>query len=53
MPDEVKFTSDYFGEMLRYANLLVEEGKAYVCETSQVEIEVERREKRANPYRFR
>lgn len=43
VPDKVNFTSDYFEEMLYFANKLVKEGKAYVCESGQEDIELERR----------
>ncbi len=39
VPDKVNFTSDYFEQMLYFANRLVKEGKAYVCESSQEQIE--------------
>lgn len=38
VPDRVNFTSDYFEQMLGYANELVKQGKAYVCESAQEEI---------------
>jgi glutamyl/glutaminyl-tRNA synthetase len=37
-PHKINFTSDYFEQMLHYANSLVKGGKAYVCESTQNEI---------------
>lgn len=38
---------------MHYAHQLIKEGKAYVCESSQDEIEAERKNKQENPYRKR
>lgn len=53
VPDKVNFTSDYFEQMMYFANQLVKEGKAYVCESSQEQIEAERKEKKENVFRLR
>ena len=39
--------------MLEFAIKLIKEGNAYVCDTSQEEIEAERKEKKPNPFRER
>jgi glutaminyl-tRNA synthetase len=52
-PDKVTFASDYFEELQYYAHQLIRNGQAYVCESTQEEIELERKEKRESPYRSR
>jgi glutaminyl-tRNA synthetase len=52
-PDKVTFASDYFEQILHYAHELVRKGQAYVCDSSQEEIERERKHKQPSPYRQR
>ena len=46
VPDKVNFTSDYFEQMLYFANRLVKEGKVYECESSQEQIEQYKKDKK-------
>ena len=44
-PDKISFASDYFEPMIGFANQLIHQGNAYVCESTQEEIEHERKKK--------
>ncbi len=52
-PDKITFASDYFEQLEYFAYKLIKNGHAYVCDTPREEIELERKEKRSNPYRER
>ena len=52
-PERITYASDYFPQMLEFATRLIQEGHAYVCDSSQLEMEEERRSKTANKYRDR
>jgi glutaminyl-tRNA synthetase len=52
-PDKITFASDYFEQLQYFAHRLIQQGNAYVCDSSQEEIEVERKNKQPNPYRQR
>lgn len=50
-PDQFTYTSDHFGTIMKYAEKLIQEGKAYVDDTPAEQMKAEREQRVESKHR--